>query len=59
MAVVSPGVELAPEALMEWANVRLGKAQRLSAVEFRDSLPRSSIGKILKRELREVYWPED
>ena len=59
LAVVSPGVELAPEALMEWANVRLGKAQRLSAVEFRDSLPRSSIGKILKRELREVYWPED
>jgi long-chain acyl-CoA synthetase len=25
-------------------------------VEFRDSLPRSTIGKIMKRELREPYW---
>ena len=34
----------------------LGKTQRLAAVEFRDSLPRSTIGKIMKRELREPYW---
>ena len=39
-----------------WANARLGKLQRLSAVEFRDDLPRSTIGKLLKRELREPYW---
>ena len=27
-----------------------------SRVEFRESLPRSTIGKIMKRELREPYW---
>ena len=45
-----------PEAIREWANAQLGKTQRVSRVEFRDDLPRSEIGKILKRELREPYW---
>ncbi|UYN93390.1 MAG: AMP-binding protein [Enhydrobacter sp.] len=43
-------------AVLEWANERLGKTQRLADVEFRASLPRSTIGKIMKRELREPYW---
>jgi acyl-CoA synthetase (AMP-forming)/AMP-acid ligase II len=28
---------------------------RISGVEFRDALPRSAIGKVLKRELRDEY----
>ncbi|HRK65004.1 MAG TPA: hypothetical protein PLN53_11470, partial [Terricaulis sp.] len=31
------------------------KTQRISAVELIDELPRSHIGKILKRELRDAY----
>jgi long-chain acyl-CoA synthetase len=42
--------------IMAWANNQLSKTQRLVAVEFRDSLPRSTIGKIMKRELRAPYW---
>jgi acyl-CoA synthetase (AMP-forming)/AMP-acid ligase II len=42
--------------VMAWANSQLSKTQRLVGVEFRDSLPRSTIGKIMKRELREPYW---
>ncbi|WP_340246481.1 class I adenylate-forming enzyme family protein [Sulfitobacter pontiacus] len=38
------------------ANAKLGKSQRLSAVELREELPRSSIGKILKKELRAPFW---
>jgi long-chain acyl-CoA synthetase len=39
--------------LQEWANARLAKAQRLLSVELVAELPRSAIGKVLKRELRE------
>lgn len=42
--------------IVAWANQRLGKLQRLAGAEFRDELPRSSIGKILKRELRAPFW---
>jgi long-chain acyl-CoA synthetase len=56
MVVRRGGSAIDAEALRAWANALLGKTQRISAVEFRDSLPRSSIGKILKRELREPYW---
>ena len=43
------------EQVRQWTNERLGKTQRLSAVELVESLPRSAIGKVLKRELREQY----
>ncbi len=43
------------KTLQEWTNARVGKTQRLSAVELVDSLPRSAIGKVLKRELRDAY----
>jgi len=41
------------EALWQWANSQLGKAQRISEVKMIDELPRSPIGKVLKRELRD------
>lgn len=49
------GAALSAEALLAWANGRLGKTQRLAALELTDSLPRSAIGKVLKRELRDAY----
>lgn len=51
--VVSRGADA--DAIKSFANERLGKTQRLSAVELIDELPRSHIGKILKRELRDAY----
>jgi acyl-CoA synthetase (AMP-forming)/AMP-acid ligase II len=41
--------------VLAWCNERLGRMQRLAAVERVDSLPRSGIGKVLKRELRARY----
>lgn len=43
------------QTLLDWSNAQLGKTQRLAAVELVDSLPRSAIGKVLKRELRDAY----
>ena len=51
--VVSRGAS--GEALRAFANAKLGKTQRIAAVELVDELPRSHIGKILKRELRDRY----
>jgi long-chain acyl-CoA synthetase len=53
--VLRAGNEIDAERLREWANERLGKTQRLSAVEIVPTLPRSAIGKVLKRELRSQY----
>ncbi len=40
-------------------NARLGKSQRLSGIVVRDHLPRSTIGKILKKDLRAPYWKKE
>jgi acyl-CoA synthetase (AMP-forming)/AMP-acid ligase II len=56
LVVLKPGRTAEPAELQSWANERLGKNQRLSAIEIRESLPRSPIGKLLKRELRAPYW---
>lgn len=51
--VPRPGADAA--AILAWFNAEVGKTQRLSALEPIDELPRSAIGKVLKRELRERY----
>ena len=53
--VAKSGVLLDALQLQRWANARLGKMQRLAAVETINALPRSPIGKVLKRELRDAY----
>ena len=58
LVVLREGAEGDLEAIRERANQQLGKGQRLSGLERRDELPRSTIGKILKRELRDPYWKD-
>jgi acyl-CoA synthetase (AMP-forming)/AMP-acid ligase II len=43
------------QALLDWANGRLGRQQRLADVILVEELPRNPNGKILKRELREKF----
>ena len=51
--IVSKGASA--EAIKAFVNERVGKTQRLADVHLRAELPRSHIGKVLKRELRDSY----
>jgi len=44
-----------PGELRAWANERLGKTQRLVDLRYLAELPRSDIGKVLKRQLRDGW----
>ena len=55
LVVLRDGSSATGEEIRAWVNERVGKTQRLSALEIETSLPRSAIGKVLKRELRERY----
>ena len=48
------GTDVQAADLLDWVNQRLGKTQRLAALELVEALPRSAIGKVLKRELRDT-----
>jgi long-chain acyl-CoA synthetase len=56
LVVASEGAEVDANGLLEWVNARVGRTQRLSAVELRSALPRSNVGKVLKQDLRKPYW---
>jgi acyl-CoA synthetase (AMP-forming)/AMP-acid ligase II len=53
--VLKPEARVTTEELRSWVNAKLGKTQRLSGLQFIESLPRNEIGKVLKRQLREAY----
>lgn len=53
--VLKEGRTASPESLREWANLKLGKTQRLAELHTLSDLPRSAVGKLLKRELRDRY----
>jgi acyl-CoA synthetase (AMP-forming)/AMP-acid ligase II len=52
---VSAAERVDPTEIVAWVNARVGKTQRLSGAERIATLPRSDIGKVLKRELRETF----
>jgi long-chain acyl-CoA synthetase len=53
--VLKPGLAATADELRNWINERVGKTQRLADLRIVARLPRSAIGKVLKRELREQY----
>ncbi len=52
--VVKKDPALTVEALKDWAHKELTGYKRPKYIEFRDELPKSNVGKILRRELRDA-----
>jgi len=50
------GMSVAAEELLAACKTRLGSVKAPKVVEFWAELPRSPIGKVLKREIREKFW---
>jgi acyl-CoA synthetase (AMP-forming)/AMP-acid ligase II len=56
--VPKPGASISADDILQWFNAQVGKTQRLNRVIITDELPRSAIGKVLKRELRDQFQAE-
>jgi long-chain acyl-CoA synthetase len=54
--VLETGSSKTPGSILDWANARLGKSQRVSGIEILDQIPKTSLGKTLKNILRKPYW---
>jgi len=55
LIVPTPGTDADLGQLRQWLNGRVGKQQRVAAIELVDELPRNPNGKVLKRKLRKNY----
>jgi acyl-CoA synthetase (AMP-forming)/AMP-acid ligase II len=53
---LKPGASINAEALIAWTKALVGSMKAPKTVDFIDSLPRSPVGKVLKRDLRVPYW---
>jgi long-chain acyl-CoA synthetase len=53
---VKPGAALETEELIAFAQGALASYKRPKSVEIVDELPRNTMGKLLKKDLRESYW---
>ena len=56
LVVLKPAVQVTETELIEFSRSRLAHYKCPHSVEFRDNLPKTGTGKILKRELRKKYW---
>src|SRR5262245_6437336 len=53
---LKPGANLGVDELIAFANEKTGSMKAPKSVDFIANLPRSPVGKVLKRELRAPYW---
>lgn len=53
---LKPGRRVGPEEIIALCKERIGSVKAPKSVEFWDELPRSNIGKVLKRKIRDRFW---
>jgi len=55
VVILKPGERAAADDIKAWANDRLSKYQRVTAVVIQEDLPRATYGKVQKQVLRDRY----
>jgi acyl-CoA synthetase (AMP-forming)/AMP-acid ligase II len=53
---LNPGLSVSAQALIDLCKERLGHVMAPKSGDIVDSLPRSPVGKVLKKDLRQPYW---
>jgi acyl-CoA synthetase (AMP-forming)/AMP-acid ligase II len=56
LVVLKPGAQAREIELIEFCRLHLSHYKCPHSVEFRESLPKTGTGKILKKDLRKKYW---
>jgi long-chain acyl-CoA synthetase len=59
VVVLEPGGDVDPAGLIAFVRERVAAYKAPKSIDFVDALPRNPSGKILKKELRRPYWPDD
>ena len=55
---LNPGQHVTAEELIALCKEKLGSVMAPKTVDFIPALPRSTVGKVLKKDLRESYWQD-
>lgn len=53
---LKPGAVVDAQVLIALCKEKLGSVKAPKSIDFLPTLPRSSVGKVLKKDLREMYW---
>jgi acyl-CoA synthetase (AMP-forming)/AMP-acid ligase II len=56
VVVPAPGASPDPDELIALTRDRVGSVMKVTRVEFVDELPKSGVGKVLRRVVRERFW---
>jgi acyl-CoA synthetase (AMP-forming)/AMP-acid ligase II len=56
--VLNAGATADPADLIELTRERVGSVMKVTRVEFVDELPKSGVGKVLRRVVKERYWDD-
>ena len=53
---LKPGAEASEDEIIALCKEAIGAVKAPKSVDFREDLPRSPVGKVLKREIRDAFW---
>lgn len=58
IVIAKPGKSLSERQVIEWARSKIAKFKCPRTIEFVEQIPRNASGKILRKDLRAIYWKD-